>query len=203
MNSSIKRIGIVQTNLENARTVGYKAIHPDSVLFSDMLKDMFRDGSQGSLMPTDRQLDLALTNPNAFFLVEGAQGPERSRDGHFHFDENGKIVNFEGKELVIVDRTIDTVEEPMHLTDDFDVDKEGKIFVNGKFLGRVVVDFEGKASGEQAHIIQGKLESSNVDVKDNLITMLQVKRHIDTIQGMMAMGLVADKSLVETYGRNV
>ena len=70
MNSSVRRIGIIQTNLENVHTVGFKSIHPDSVLFSDTLRDVFRDEGQGSYLPTEQKLDLALTSPTAFFLVE-------------------------------------------------------------------------------------------------------------------------------------
>jgi len=67
MNSSVRRIGIIQTNLENVHTVGFKSIHPDSVLFSDTLKDVFRDESQGAYLPTEQNLDLALTSETAFF----------------------------------------------------------------------------------------------------------------------------------------
>jgi flagellar basal body rod protein FlgG len=57
--------------------------------------------------------------------------------------------------------------------------------------------------GERAFVLQGKLETSNVDLQENIVKIMQVKRHIDTVQGMLSMELGIDKALIETYGRNV
>lgn len=201
MHSSIQRIGIIQTNLENVNTVGYKAINPDSVLFSDMLKDMFRDDEQGSLISTKRPLDLALSGEDAYFLIEGMNGVERTRDGQFHINPEGKIVNHEGKELVILDKQDPDLK--INSGQNVEINNEGQIRVDDVLLGRIAVDYENKQPGYRAYISQGKLEVSNVDIQENLMKIVQVKRHVDTLQGVMVMGLAADKSIVETYGKNV
>lgn len=206
MHSSIKRIGIIQTNLDNINTVGFKTVNPDSVLFSDTLKDVFRNEEQGVLSKTNGTLDLALTKASAYFLVENADGEAiKTRDGQFHINDSGKIVDIQNRELVILDQQNPEQSIGMQIAKGAkaEVDKEGRIFLDGDFAGKIPIDYKSQTPGDQVYMLQGKLESSNVDVSANILKVMQVKRHIDTIQSMLAMELVVDKSLVETYGRNV
>jgi flagellar basal body rod protein FlgG len=57
--------------------------------------------------------------------------------------------------------------------------------------------------GDRVFVLQGKLETSNVDLQANITKIMQIKRHIDTVQSMLSMELGVDKALIETYGRNV
>lgn len=202
MNSSIRKIGVLQMNLDNVDTVGYKAINPDAVLFSETLKDMFRDQSQGELMNTGRNLDISLTAPNAFLLVEGEDGPERVRNGSFYLDNKGEIVNYEGKALVVLDRNIDD-EIKLHHTSEIKINVKGEIVADGKYYGRLAIDYDHRAPGQVAHVAQGTLEASNAEINTTFMNMVQLKRHVDTLQGVMAMEMVLDKSIMETYGKNV
>lgn len=204
MEHSIKRIGILQTNMENFNTVGFKTVLPDSVLFSETLKDVFRDESQGAFMPTQQKLDLAITKAEAFFLVEGPDGPVRTRDGQFHVNQEGKIVDIQNRELVILDQKPEkSIAEAYTRGAEVNVDKEGTIRIDGDIYGRLAIDYDSKGPGDQAYILQGKLEASNVDLQENIVKLMQVKRHIDTVQGILSMELSVDKTLIETYGRNV
>ncbi len=204
MHKSIRRIGILQTNMENVHTVGFKSVLPDSVLFSDTLKDVFRDESQGAFTNTGNPFDLALSKEGAYFLVEGKDGPQRTRDGQFHVNAEKQIVDIQGRELVILDESPENpVSNFIIKGADMDVDKHGVIRADGDKVGRVAVDYDSKGPGDQAYVLQGRLEASNVDLQENIVKLLQFKRHIDTIQGMLSMNLSVDKALVETYGRNV
>lgn len=202
MNSGIKRLGVINSNIENVNTIGYKSINPDSVLFSDVLKGAFRDEEQGDLMKTNEKLDLALDKSNAYFLVEGENGPEKVRDGRFHINEEGKVVNVEGKELVILDTNGEGLD--LHKVEEYTINQKGEIYISNNFLGRIPVHYEGNVRpGEEAKILQGHLESSNVDLSQNIVSIMQTRRHIDTLQNILAMEMVIDKSLLESYGRNV
>lgn len=204
MSKSVRRIGIVQTNMENVNTVGYKNVHGDSVLFSETLKDVFRDESQGAFTPTEQSLDLALTKEGAFFLVEGEDGPIRTRDGQFHVNSEKQVVDIQGRELVILDQKPEkTVAEYIIQGAEIEIGKQGLIRADGDLVGRVAVEYDSQGPGDQAYVMQGRLEASNVDLQENIVKLLQVKRHIDTVQGMISMNLSVDKALVETYGRNV
>jgi|GEM_PF-1699301 len=202
MNSSIRKLGVLQTNLDNVETIGYKAVNPDAVLFSEMMKDMFRDESQGELMHTGRNLDLSLSSANAYFLVEGEEGPERVRNGSFYLNNKGQIVSHDGKELVVLDKDPEETTK-LHHTSDLKVNAKGEIIADGKYYGRLAIDYDHRAPGQIAYVAQGKLEASNVDINTTFMNMVQIKRHVDTLQGIMAMEMVLDKSIVETYGRNV
>ena len=205
MEQSIRRIGIIQTNLENVNTVSFKTIHPESVMFSDVMGDVFRDESQGVLAKTNQKLDLALTRAEAFFLVDGEDGqPVRTRDGQFNFDKKGNIVDSQGRELVILDKQIDSpgwkaLPEGGNLA----IDQNGAMRVNGDYIGRIAVDYQSKMPGDRVFVLQGKLETSNVDLQANITKIMQIKRHIDTVQSMLSMELGVDKALIETYGRNI
>jgi flagellar basal-body rod protein FlgF len=168
------------------------------------MKQVFRDESQGVLINTNNKLDLALSKPNAYFLVEGPNGPERTRDGQFSVNEEGKIVDIENRELVILDQKPDkSIVNKVISGSDLEIDKEGNIRIDGDLYGRIPIDYQSQEPGDEAYMIQGRLEASNVDLQENIIKIMQVKRHIDTVQGMLALELGVDKALVETYGRNV
>ena len=125
MSKSVRRIGIVQTNMENVNTVGFKNVHGDSVLFSETLKDVFGDESQGAFTTTEQSLDLALTKEGAFFLVEGKDGALRTRDGQFHVNADKKIVDVQGRELVILDQKVEKpVAEYIIKGSEIEIDKQ-------------------------------------------------------------------------------
>ena len=201
MSTSIKRVGIVNKNLENINTTAYKQINPDSAAFSDVLQDLFRDDEEGPMVTTNQKLDLALSKSNAYFLVEGENGPERTRNGDFHINRNGNIVNAEGKELVVL--KLDGEALNLHLTEDFEIKQNGELHVQGKLRGNIAIDYDNKQPGEEAYLLQGKLEASNVNMIENTMHLVQAKRHIDTLQNMMVMDLSGEKDLIERYGRNV
>ena len=75
--------------------------------------------------------------------------------------------------------------------------------VNGDYIGRIAVDYQSKMPGDRVFVLQGKLETSNVDLQANITKIMQIKRHIDTVQSMLSMELGVDKALIETYGRNI
>ncbi len=205
MEKSIRRIGIIQTNLENANTVSFKSIHPESVMFSDVMGEVFRDESQGVLTKTNQKLDLALTRAEAFFLVDDEDGkPVRTRDGQFNFNKDGDIVDSAGRPLVILDKQINSPAwKTMSKGGNIAIDQNGEMRVDGDYVGRIAIDYQAKMPGDRAFILQGKLETSNVDLQANITKIMQIKRHIDTVQSMLSMELGVDKALIETYGRNV
>ncbi len=202
MNSSIKKIGVLQMNLDNVDTIGFKAVNPDAVMFSETLSEMFRDKSMGELMHTGRTLDLSLSSENAYFLVEAEDGPERVRNGSFFMNKEGLIVDRQGRELVVLDRNVDE-DIKLHKSSNIEINPKGEILADGKYFGRIAIDYDNRRPGEVAYVSQGNLESSNVDINTTFMSMVQIKRHVDTLQGILAMEMVLDKSIMETYGKSV
>ena len=101
-------LSVYGDNIANAATTGFKTARPE---FKDAVaKSMNGMGSsqatgrgtklgnirtvfsQGTLTQTESPTDLAITG-NGFFQLEGIDGKSYTRDGSFHFDKDGKLVN--------------------------------------------------------------------------------------------------------------
>ena len=104
LNSFGNALGVVSDNVANSNTTGFKAA---SVTFGDMvayaignnaasakaqqgqgsmIRDVSQVFSQGSLMPTESNTDLAIAG-SGFFVVDSPNDSRYfTRDGRFHFD---------------------------------------------------------------------------------------------------------------------
>jgi flagellar basal body rod protein FlgG len=206
MEETTKRLSlIIKHNVKNSQTVGFKSVFTNSILLDPETKNLYRDDDAGVMIDTPHSpLNLAIDKSNAFFLVEGKNGPERTRDGKFHLNAQGEIVNAQGQQLVVLNRP-DTEEarEAIRNVEQVTISNNGDIRVKDQYLGKIALEYENRQPGDYAQIHQGRLESSNVDMDDNILKIVELKRHYETLQNMMAMNLSVEKALVDTYGRNV
>ncbi len=104
-------LAIYGDNIANANTVGFKVSRPE---FQDVvaksLKGLLGGNqigrgtrlaavnpvfSQGSIVQTESATDLAVTG-DGFFVMNGIDGQSFSRNGSFHFDKDGKLINADG-----------------------------------------------------------------------------------------------------------
>ncbi len=102
---------VVGDNIANAGTFGFKGSRAE---FQDMLSKSLKgiDGgdqigsgtklahvtsqfSQGNIQRTENITDLAI-NGNGFFVVDSPGGKGYTRDGSFHFDKEGHLINGDG-----------------------------------------------------------------------------------------------------------
>jgi len=107
-------LSVFGDNIANSATVGFKTARPE---FKDAVaKSLNGMGtslatgrgtkvgnirtvfSQGTLSQTESPTDLAITG-NGFFAVDGVDGRSYTRDGSFHFDKDGKLVNGSGDKV--------------------------------------------------------------------------------------------------------
>ncbi len=101
-------MAVIGDNIANAGTFGFKSSRPE---FQDILSSSLKgiDGgdqvgsgtklahitptfTQGNVKRTEAITDLAV-NGNGFFEVEATFGPGFTRDGTFHFDKEGYLIN--------------------------------------------------------------------------------------------------------------
>lgn len=101
-------LGVTADNIANANTTGFKQSRAE---FADLMARNIKgiDGGnqmgrgvrvsainplllQGNIDHTDRSTDLAI-NGDGFFQVKGTEGVSFTRDGSFHFDKDGFLVN--------------------------------------------------------------------------------------------------------------
>jgi flagellar hook protein FlgE len=104
-------LSIYGDNIANANTTGFKVSRPE---FQDVvaksLKGLLGGNqigrgtrlaavnpifSQGSIIQTESSTDLALQG-DGFFVINGIDGRSFSRNGAFHFDRDGKLINADG-----------------------------------------------------------------------------------------------------------
>lgn len=162
---------------------------------------------QGNVVDTGRMLDFALQG-SGFFAVETAQGERYTRDGCFSVNNNGYLVNNDGNYVTGQNGRIFVGES------DFTVDENGGVFVDEVQIDSLrIVTFadEGQlrkegdnlymnsgsavAVSQNTHVRQGSQETSNVDMTQEVVSMLQVSRSYETNQRIVKM---LDESLSKT-----
>ncbi len=108
-------LSVYGDNIANAATTGFKTARPE---FKDAVaKTLNGMGSsqatgrgtklgnirtvfsQGTLLQTESPTDLAITG-NGFFVADGVEGRNFTRDGSFHFDKDGKMVSSSGDKIM-------------------------------------------------------------------------------------------------------
>jgi flagellar hook protein FlgE len=104
-------LSIYGDNIANAGTTGFKVSRPE---FQDVIAKSLKGVlggnqigrgtrlaavnpifTQGSVIQTDNSTDLAITG-DGFFVINGIDGQSFTRNGAFHFDKDGKLINSDG-----------------------------------------------------------------------------------------------------------
>ena len=113
LNSASKALDATSNNIANSSTVGYKS---SSTHFGDVYASSLAGGganqvgigvnvaaihqqfTQGNITSTNNPLDISI-NGAGFFRMDTNGAPTYSRNGQFHLDKNGYIVNDQGLKL--------------------------------------------------------------------------------------------------------
>jgi flagellar basal-body rod protein FlgG len=157
------------------------------------IDQVYTDHSSGILRHSDNPLALAISG-EGYFVVSTPQGERYTRNGDFHVDAAGRVVTSSG--YALQGQKGDLVAP----NGDFVVDREGRVLSNGVEIDTLrIVRFatpltkEGDAlfSGdnpvevENPLLQQGFVEESNVQVVEEMITMIQVMRSYEANQKVM------------------
>lgn len=159
--------------------------------------DMGKNFSQGRMRVTGNDLDLALANPKGFFSVTTPQGERFTRAGNFHLNKEGQLITAEGL-------TINGKKGPLTIKGNkIEVVEDGSVVVDGQRTGGLkIVTFPyperlqkmgnslfAQVDGENmprvledVKIVQGSLETSNVDTFKEMVRMIQTNRAYGSMQ---------------------
>jgi flagellar basal body rod protein FlgG len=197
-----REFDIITHNLANVSTAAYKRRCSmfSSVLAQQAGADESRAGasaidfSQGNLVQTGRTLDVALYG-KGFFVVETPEGPLYTRNGIFRANANGQIVDSEGRALagtagpLILPAAVDVSQVT--------VSQDGRLIAAGALVGQFrIVDFADNEDllepvgfgsyqapeeapprdAEDVVVKQGYQEASNVQMIDEVVSMIMVSR---------------------------
>ncbi len=200
-----REFDIIAHNMANVSTAGFKrrcnsftrALDAQSSTLDDQLEENAAaafDFSQGGLVQTDRTLDFALYG-KGFFVMESPEGPLYTRHGIFHTNQNGQIVDTEG-------RLVAGTSGPLIVPSSVDISQvqvgdDGQVRAAGASIGQFrIVEFpdnedqllpaglncflapEGvePVDALDAMVKQGYKEASNVKLVDELVNMIMVSR---------------------------
>lgn len=151
----------------------------------------------GAIGETGRALDFALSE--GYFTVQSGEGLVYTRNGRFFLDSSGCLVTADNLP-VLGERGA------LFPGADFTVDREGIIYENGRPLDRLRITLFAPGAelekmgnsyfrllGGEAAVESGRspvywrcLESSNVELTDEMVALLQVRRSFEAAQKMLS-----------------
>ena len=200
-----RQMEVVANNIANMNTTAFKAQH---TLFSEYLnahsgektvqaKSTYRDLSQGTLKPTYNELDFSVQG-EGYFAVQTPEGTKYTRNGSFSLNGAGVIVTKAGYPVLGDNGSPLTVPTgAAQIT----VDKAGNLNSEKGSIGKLkLATFDNqqmlKAIGgnlydannapEKAvrtpHVVQGMLESSNVNAIVEMTEMTKITDAYDSVQ---------------------
>jgi flagellar basal-body rod protein FlgF len=212
-----RQFDIIAHNMANVSTVGFKrrcnsftqAIAaqgggPAGSADAESSHGAF-DFSQGTLVQTDRTLDVALYG-KGFFVIESPEGPLYTRHGVFQTNQNGQIVDTAGR--LVAGTAGPLLVPPNADVSQIHVDNAGRVGVGKTSLGQFrIVEFGDKESrllavglncfrapkdvppkdAATVAVRQGYEEASNVKLVDELVNMIMVSRMYEANMKLMTV----------------
>jgi len=189
----VDALDVVSQNVANMRTAGYRA---------ERLKPDFKAGgmeslpqlnlTDGSLRSTGQPLDVAIQGAG-FFVVDVDGQPMLTRNGQFHLDANSQLVDAAGHPVLGESGPITLAHANVH------IDAKGQISDGKESVDTLRVAGVGSAEGLQekgdglyvysgaesewnGSIHQGALEQSNVDPGAEIVRLMSLTRHAQSVQ---------------------
>jgi flagellar basal-body rod protein FlgF len=203
---------VISENIAHATTPGYRRVGvvfqvtdeaPQSGLASGGVRTdrQFMHFDTGPIQQTGNPFDLALAG-NAFFAIQGPQGTIYTRSGAMRVGPQGQLQNHAGMPVLTNNGPVN-IPNP---TARVEVSADGTIFADGAQLGKLrVVTFpnpEGvrrvgptlydnpdaqEAQAGSYRVEQGYREGSNVQVVNEMVTMMIGMRHYEASERSMRM----------------
>lgn len=216
LSDDISSLNAISHNVANINTPGFraeKAMPAFASYLQPELPETVRDLSDGPLIQTGNPLDLALRG-KGFFVVERDGSPVLVRSGQFRLDVEGQLVDARG------DRVQSAAGGSLALEGKrVRVDAQGELWSGTESLGNLrLVDvrdptrlvaldgggfrYEGEFLEWTGRVQQGVLEGSNVDAADESIRLMELTRHVESVQRAISIYDKAMETGVNRLGEN-
>ena len=220
----MREMQIVANNIANSATTGFRQ---EGLVFSEHVASMDAGSSismagatvrntsmmQGALTQTGGALDLAIEG-EGFFQVETPQGLRLTRAGNFSSNGEGDLVTNDGH------RVLDAGGAPVFIppdATDLSVSADGTVSSDGRPLTQIGLYLPvdphdmiredgvmfrsdaGMEPAENARILQGFLENSNVDPIGQMARMIEVQRAYELGQSFMDAEHERQRQALKTF----
>jgi flagellar basal-body rod protein FlgG len=214
----ISRQDVIANNLANVSTPGFKRSSVSISSFAVELKTATRSAStkpsaeclipvisvqrdmrRGPIEDTECQTHFALEGPG-MFVVQSSTGEKLIRSGNFQLDSSGRLVTANGEAVL-------GQNGPIQITSsDWSVDENGNVKVNGNIVDKLRVEnptnIRSASSNEQTKVVQGKLESSNVNVVEEMVSMITALRAYEANQKVIQSIDQSLDKVINQLGKN-
>jgi len=194
LHADIATLNTISNNVANANTPGYRAERSVTTFQSQLdgsASAVAIDQQDGPLSVTKGPLDIALRG-HGFFQVQHGNQVLLSRSGNFRLDADGKLVNANG-DSVIGDSGVLTLTDTA-----VRIDAKGEIWSGTRSMGQIsIVDvadpaklavaqggfrYDGELSEWKGSVQQGAIEHANVDIAGETIRLMELTRHVESVQ---------------------
>lgn len=213
LSRDVESLDVIGQNVANMRTVGYR---------TERLKADFRAATggtdrtlsmlDGNLDKTGASLDLAIQG-QGFFVVD-VNGQERlTRNGQFHLNEDRQLVDDMGRAVMGESGPITLDTAAVQIGADGTI-KDGEKQIdtlrivgianaNGlREIGDGLYAYSGATGEWNGSLHQGALERSNVDPGTEMVRLMEVTRHAQSVQRAIQAYDTAMQSGVSHLGDN-
>lgn len=164
---------IIQSTLETQQMINYtggknidrrRELGP--YVFGNEIDEVYKNFAQGTLLETGLSTDFAIIG-NGFFTIRMNDGNiAYTRNGNFKLNEENQMVTMEG--YLVLDEINDF--------DDYqNLNRIGDTLFTSDFAP---IEIEGEVK-------QGFLESSNVDIIDEIVKMIEISREFEANQKVL------------------
>jgi flagellar basal-body rod protein FlgF len=205
-----RQLAVVANNIANMNTTAFKS---ERVLFEEFLVKtkegtelsfvqdvaVARDLQDGELKQTGNPLDMAISG-RGYFVIQTPEGPRYSRNGHFRLNAGGQLVTQDGFAV------LDAQSRPIQLDSQdqtITVSPDGTVALGAGSATRLqIVGFaneynlrpvgsglyeteEPTQAAPQAAVLQGMLESSNVEPILEINQMIELSRTYEATQRLL------------------
>ncbi len=222
MSAEMEKLNAISNNMANSTTVGYKRV---DVKFNDLMQENLdrlgypvtkgkpqftgtgvrateieRDNSQGNLLQTGNNTDIAIDGQGFFEVQDGEGRTFYTRGGSFNIDNLGTVVDKSGNRLIILNEAGVNVNTPGvgFKNSSFIINEEGYVVGRGNENIRIPI-FEPKGDdcmksiGDNLYVcnepnlivekdtkdfslLQGYTEQSNVDLGKEMADLIITQR---------------------------
>jgi flagellar basal-body rod protein FlgF len=226
MKARMESLDMLANNIANTGTAGFKADREFSGLFEEelpVIERQWTDFSQGTTIPTGNPLNLALSG-KGFFALNSPSGVVYTRNGNFQISKANELATAEGYTLR---NALDPERRPIKVdpAQSVEVGKDGVVTQGKQQIGQIeidqlpsaadalgklgnsyfaLVDKAGTVSkAENAEVLQGQLEQSNVPVADAAVRLISVMRQFEMLQKAINIGAEMNKEAITEVAKVV
>jgi flagellar basal-body rod protein FlgF len=214
LSADITTLNTISHNIANINTPGFRAERTVPSFQSQVQtndKTVAYDMADGALSPTGRPFDLALRG-KGFFMVERNGETLLSRAGNFRLDTESRLVNAQGDKVLSESGEIILTETNIR------IDAKGQFWSKDRLLGKLKIvdvadttqlnatggayEYTGTHVEWKGALQQGALENANVDAADESIRLMELTRHVESLQRAISIYDKAMETGINRIGEN-